>query len=187
MVSYSDAMRSGVERFAELGGRSTRAEFWWWWLTASLISTITEGTALNAPIILVLFIPTFTLLVRRLHDTGRSAWSLLFFLIPAVGLFILIYFLVQPSDAASNRFGPPSPTASGSSGGGSGRAAGAGGWRSSAWDGGDPGPQPGTQSGLQGGPLPGPQGGAGGWPHGDEEPPRSSGWDDLPPPPPPSR
>jgi uncharacterized membrane protein YhaH (DUF805 family) len=183
MVGYGDAIRSGLSRFTDVRGRSTRAEFWWWWLTASVLATITEGTGLDTLIVLALFVPTFTLLVRRLHDTGRSAWSLLFLLVPALGVFILIYFLVQPSDPASNRFGPPSPTPAGGSVAAAGSGTSARGWRGSAWDGGDPGPQPG------GGPsvTPGAQDGPGGWPHGDEEPPRSSGWDDLPPPPPPTR
>jgi uncharacterized membrane protein YhaH (DUF805 family) len=173
MVSYPDAIRSGIGRFSDVRGRSTRAEFWWWWLTMSLISAIIEDRWLATPIILAVFVPTVTVMVRRLHDSGRSAWTLLLLLIPALGLFILLFLLALPSDPGSNRYGPPSPAPAGWS-----RASG-GSWRAGSWDGGDPGPQGGAGGW--------PQGGAGGWPHGGEEPPRSSGWDDLPPPPPPSR
>jgi uncharacterized membrane protein YhaH (DUF805 family) len=168
MVGFFDAIRGGFERFGDVAGRSTRAEFWWWWGFASLLSTITEGSLLNTPVILVLVVPTMTVIIRRLHDSGRSAWALLYFLIPAVGLLVLIYLLVQPSDPGSNRYGAPTVAPAR---GGAGAVRGLRG----TWDGGDPGPGA------------GPAADPGGWPHGGEEPPRSSGWDDLPPPPPTSR
>jgi uncharacterized membrane protein YhaH (DUF805 family) len=43
--------------------------------------------------------------VRRLHDTNRSGWNLLFALIPLIGAIILLVFFVQDSDAETNRFG----------------------------------------------------------------------------------
>ena len=177
MVGFGDAIRLGLQRFLELGGRSTRAEFWWWWLVLGLITTVLEGTSLAFPIVAVLLVPSVTLLVRRLHDTGRSGWTAWVLLIPAVGLLILLFLLAQPSDTASNRYGPPparGPAGTGrSNGGGMGEA-----WRR-RFHGGDPGPQGGTGA-------PPPPVGPRHDPSGDgEDRLRASGWDDLPPPAPP--
>ncbi len=43
-------------------------------------------------------------LVRRLHDTGRSAWFVLIGIIPLIGL-IMIYFLCLESQEGSNEYG----------------------------------------------------------------------------------
>lgn len=177
MVGFVEAIRLGFVRFLELGGRSTRAEFCWWWVVLAVMLTVLEDTPLAFPLGAVLLVPSVTLLVRRLHDTGRSGWTAWLFLIPAFGLLILMLFLAQPSDTASNRYGPPpahGASASGRSGaGGAGEA-----WRS-GFHGGDPGPQRGTGT-------PPPPGGPRHDPGGDgEDRPRASGWDDLPPPAPP--
>jgi uncharacterized membrane protein YhaH (DUF805 family) len=166
MIGFVEAIRNGFEQYASARGRASRAEFWWWWLAVSLVSGLTEGSALGTLVILALLLPSITVLVRRLHDTGRSAWWLLVSLVPGFGALIILFLLVLPSDTASNAYGPPRipSTTGGRTGGG--------------WSGGDPGPRGGAPTGD---PSPG------GWPHGGDTPPRSSGWDDLPPPPPTGR
>ena len=56
---------------------------------------------------LYVFIPSLAVTVRRLHDSGKSAWWLLLVLIPAAGQLVLLIFMLLPSEAAVNRFGPP--------------------------------------------------------------------------------
>ena len=182
MVGFGDAIRLGFSRFVELGGRSTRAEFWWWWLTFAVITTLLEGTTLAFVAGLALFVPSITLLVRRLHDTGRSGWTAWVLLIPGVGVLILLFLLAQPGDPASNRYGPPpvhDVTRAGPSGGHGGGVRDA--WRG-GFHGGDPGPRGGT--GAPSAPPP-PDGPRHDPVRGTDERPRASGWDDLPPPAPP--
>ena len=50
--------------------------------------------------------PSLAVAIRRLHDTGRSAWYLLFSLVPFGGLYLL-YVYVQPSSGEANAYGPP--------------------------------------------------------------------------------
>jgi uncharacterized membrane protein YhaH (DUF805 family) len=47
----------------------------------------------------------FAVTVRRLHDTGRSAWILLVGLIPIVGAIYLLYVTVQGSTSEANQWG----------------------------------------------------------------------------------
>ena len=44
-----------------------------------------------------LFIPSLSILVRRLRDTGRKAWYLLLVLVPLFGSIAIIVMLLQPT------------------------------------------------------------------------------------------
>ncbi|WP_239326023.1 DUF805 domain-containing protein [Snodgrassella gandavensis] len=69
-------------------GTSNRADCWW-------------PIVINNILGLVL-IATLSLLFRRLHDTNRSAWWILIFLIPLIGQIWLIILTLLPS--RPNRF-----------------------------------------------------------------------------------
>ena len=47
------------------------------------------------------------LMIRRLHDIGKSGWYYFICLVPVVGCIILIYFVAQPSDPNPNQYGDP--------------------------------------------------------------------------------
>jgi uncharacterized membrane protein YhaH (DUF805 family) len=49
---------------------------------------------------------TIALLVRRLHDTDRSAWWLLLVFLPYVGAFVLLIFTLQKGAPGLNRYRP---------------------------------------------------------------------------------
>ena len=53
-----------------------------------------------------LYIPGWTVSVRRLHDTGRSGWSLLVQFVPLIGGFILLRWMFQDSQPVGNFHGP---------------------------------------------------------------------------------
>jgi len=55
--------------------------------------------------ILVTFLPNLSVMVRRLHDTNRSGWWYWIALIPFIGIFILLYFLVSKGTEGDNDFG----------------------------------------------------------------------------------
>lgn len=52
---------------------------------------------------LAMFIPSLSMVVRRLHDTDRSGFAIFFALIPIAGPFILLYFLLQKGVYDSHR------------------------------------------------------------------------------------
>ena len=56
--------------------------------------------------VLATFLPTLAVVVRRLHDTGKSGWYYLIGLIPLVGSILLIIALVTDSQPGSNQWGP---------------------------------------------------------------------------------
>jgi uncharacterized membrane protein YhaH (DUF805 family) len=102
------AIKHGFASYATLRGRVDRPGYWWWVLFSLLVSAlVSESDALGLLVAFGLFLPSFGLFVRRLHDTDRSGWFMLLLFVPALGPFILLFFLLQPGTEGSNRFGPP--------------------------------------------------------------------------------
>ena len=113
MISFSQAIRICLRRYADFRGRATRAEFWWWWLgcglvagtmhflQAALIASVAFEWwpedwgfglwALLAFVIaqlgrifnLAIILPSLAVTSRRLHDIGRSGWWQLLWWPPA--------------------------------------------------------------------------------------------------------
>ena len=54
---------------------------------------------------LAVLLPGVGVSIRRLHDTNRSGWWLLAWLIPLIGLIIMIIFTVQDSHVGKNQYG----------------------------------------------------------------------------------
>lgn len=102
----------GVFHCANFTGRTTRLEFMGFVLIASilmvLIDTLSKLIHSNCPSILcglVLILPLSSILVRRLHDMGKSAWWLFALFVPVIGLFMVFVFLLSKSDG-DNKYNP---------------------------------------------------------------------------------
>lgn len=52
------------------------------------------------------FIPLIAVSVRRLHDTNRSGWWFLVYLIPLLNLVLFFAFMTEASQPSENRYGP---------------------------------------------------------------------------------
>ena len=100
-LSIGEALKAACNKIFQFNGRSRRSEFWWTALVVLIINAITQDTI--SWLMYLLMIPiTF----RRLHDTDRSAWWALLFLIPFIGWLIIIVFNCQAGTPGENRFGP---------------------------------------------------------------------------------
>ena len=53
----------------------------------------------------MLFLANLSVSFRRLHDTNRSGWWLLLYLLPCIGEIILIIFWLLPSTPGPNAYG----------------------------------------------------------------------------------
>jgi uncharacterized membrane protein YhaH (DUF805 family) len=63
--------------------------------------------------IIATIVPALAVLVRRLHDTGKTGWWALVGFIPLVGSIVLLVFTVTDSSPGENKYGT-SPKASSS-------------------------------------------------------------------------
>ena len=110
-----------LKKYAVFEGRARRKEYWFFVLFyvifafgMALVDVIAgtmyygavTGGLLSGLYALAMLIPSISVTVRRLHDTGRSGWWVLIGLIPLIGAIVLFVFMVLDSQQGENRFGP---------------------------------------------------------------------------------
>ncbi|MBP1225833.1 DUF805 domain-containing protein [Flavobacterium sp. 1355] len=113
------------ENYANFKGRARRSEYWYFALANGLISILLVvigviigsvfGDALTGGIIgyvlfglyaLATLLPGLGVVVRRLHDVGKSGWFYLVAFIPFIGgIWILILFCTE-GNRGPNQYGP---------------------------------------------------------------------------------
>ena len=112
-VGFGEAISLYFRNFINFNGRSTRSEYWFAMLflfvvslCANVIDSLLLGDAgiLPALINIAFFLPSLGLNIRRLHDSGKSAWYLLLGIIPFAGWIIMLVFYCQPS-VGQNKWG----------------------------------------------------------------------------------
>ena len=97
-MSFSEAIQSGFSNYTNLQGRASRSEMLWWLLFSTIINLIPF-------VILVTFIPSICVMVRRFHDTNRSGWNY-WWCLTIVGLIPVIYWLYfKAGDEGDNFYG----------------------------------------------------------------------------------
>lgn len=142
-MNLTDAIKNGFTNYVNFKGRATRPEYWYFILftflagiATSIIDAIIVGpdsdlTPVSTLFNLAVLLPSLGLAVRRLHDSGRSAWNLawyatlvgglilgitalfalnpalagFFFLIAFAGPIVLIVLFCQPSTPGTNQYG----------------------------------------------------------------------------------
>jgi uncharacterized membrane protein YhaH (DUF805 family) len=70
-----------------------------------MLSQYLAGEAGAASIALVIVWMVAVVSIQRLHDVGRSGWTLLFFLIPVAGPLFLLFLLFRKGGEGANRYG----------------------------------------------------------------------------------
>src|SRR3989344_3184750 len=97
---------SVLKKYAVWSGRAGRREYWMFFLWNAIISIILSIISsiigddigiLGGIYGLAVLLPGIAVAVRRLHDTGRSAWWVLLCLIPIIGWIWLIVLYVKDS------------------------------------------------------------------------------------------
>ncbi len=128
-MSFGEAIKSFFAKYAIFSGRARRSEYWYSWLFAAIVqvpfsvaaSIITPENDISErylPIYLVVTIaylillivlvaPSLAVTVRRLHDTGRSAWYFMWYLLPLAGAIIFFVALIENSQSTQNKYGDP--------------------------------------------------------------------------------
>lgn len=114
------------KKYATFTGRATRKEYWTFYLVNTIIGVLFgfmhgndmvrlmgggdfQLTLLSIVFFLFLWaalIPTIAVVVRRLHDIGRSGWWWLISFVPLLGGLILLIMLLLDSQPGANEYGP---------------------------------------------------------------------------------
>jgi uncharacterized membrane protein YhaH (DUF805 family) len=104
-----------LKKYAVFSGRARRKEYWMYTLFITIIYIVlavissaskSAGIALLVIFYLAILLPSVAVGVRRLHDTGRSGWWLLFGIVPLVGGITLLVFTCLDSQPGPNKYGP---------------------------------------------------------------------------------
>ena len=124
-MRFAEAIKSFWTKYATFKGRSRRSEYWW--IQLFLVLTNLAVAAIDLALmdgdverfianggggivglvwILVTIVPALAVLVRRLHDTGKSGWWALIGFVPLVGAIVLLVLTVLDSDRGENKHGP---------------------------------------------------------------------------------
>jgi uncharacterized membrane protein YhaH (DUF805 family) len=122
-MGFGEAISHNFNNITNFEGRAARPEFWWWilavWIIniiiAAVTGTFTGNTGSFLSIIgtiisIILVLATLAVGSRRLHDTGKSGWLQLLYLIPCVGWIVVFILCAQPGTPGDNPYGP-APTA----------------------------------------------------------------------------
>ena len=123
-MDFQTALRSFWKRYRDFRARSRRSEYWFIQLflvvtniAVAIIDLALMGWDVDRFVanggggivglvwILVTIVPALAVLVRRLHDTGKSGWWALVGLLPLVGAIVLLVFTVTDSSPGENKFG----------------------------------------------------------------------------------
>jgi uncharacterized membrane protein YhaH (DUF805 family) len=112
MISYL----SVLAKYARFAGRARRQEYWMFALVNLIISAALETSAVTTKSSRVelaaaiygvaVILPSLAVLVRRLHDTGRSGAWFWIVLLPFIGGLWLLILTVIPGNLGVNRYGP---------------------------------------------------------------------------------
>lgn len=123
-MGFLEAVKSFWSNYATFTGRSRRSEYWF--IQLFLVLTNLAAAAIDLALmsgdfdrfianggggivgliwILATIVPALAVLVRRLHDTGRTGWWALIGVIPLVGGIILLVFTVLESEVSENAHG----------------------------------------------------------------------------------
>lgn len=104
-----------LRNYTNFSGRARRKEYWYFTLISSIfyiIAIIIDFSIFGHEsfgyylMCLVFIIPSVSASVRRLHDTGRSGWFALLWLIPIVN-FIMLFLLANDTKQETNQWGQP--------------------------------------------------------------------------------
>ena len=92
-MSFGDAIRTCLGKYATFSGRAARPEYWWFFLFVILVSIVLSfvdrlifgvdpvseqpRSVLGGVWALAMFLPMLGAGWRRMHDTGRPGWYLL--------------------------------------------------------------------------------------------------------------
>jgi len=103
---------SCLKRYAVFQSRGRRKEYWGFFLFnlifslgVTFILRALLGLLISQLYFLVMFVPALAAAARRLHDTGRSGWNVLWAL-TIIGVIPLLVWLCLDGKAGSNQWGP---------------------------------------------------------------------------------
>lgn len=104
MLNPVEAVKTCLKKYFDFKGRARRSEYWWFMLLIVILSSVfnflggfsSVFTYIGLVISLLLFIPQMSALTRRLHDTGRSGWWIVVYVLMLVLCYGAFAYMLAP-------------------------------------------------------------------------------------------
>jgi len=108
-----------LKQYVDFNGRARRKEYWMFVLFNIIfiaVATILDNVLGLAfyplpcgPLYLIYMIsvlaPSLAVVVRRLHDVGKSGWFILISIIPIIGWIWMLYLMISDGEEGANEYG----------------------------------------------------------------------------------
>ena len=105
-MNFIESIQSGFKNAFDFKGRASRSEYNYWTLFSFVLSILLLMIdEILVGLMFIIFIPSLSLAVRRLHDVDRKGWHLLWFLLFITMPVILIYLMVKKGTDGKNSYG----------------------------------------------------------------------------------
>jgi uncharacterized membrane protein YhaH (DUF805 family) len=97
-MTFAESIRTCLTKYVDFNGTASRSEFWWFMLFVFIVAAALSlfSAAIAGLFQLAMLLPCLAVGARRLHDTGKTGWWQLLYIVP-FGVIVLIVFWVQES------------------------------------------------------------------------------------------
>jgi len=98
-MTLGESIKVCFSKYADFSGAARRSEYWWWALFTFIAELALRivSVRLEWAFVVATMLPSLAVGARRLHDTNRSGWLQLLWLVPVIGWVVLIVFSAQES------------------------------------------------------------------------------------------
>jgi uncharacterized membrane protein YhaH (DUF805 family) len=122
-MTFTSAIKSVLkDNYYNFHGRASRSEYWFFfifWVALLIVFTIIDSTIIPTTVtlgahsygltaflfVLLTFIPSLALAVRRLHDSNKTGWLVLINIIPLIGALVYLVLMALPGTEGTNKYG----------------------------------------------------------------------------------
>jgi uncharacterized membrane protein YhaH (DUF805 family) len=133
-MSFTESVRTCLQKYATFDGRASRSEFWWFYLFIVIVSFVlvmpgyllmliggvatdrgdTPGPVFWLGVILLVvgalaslafLVPQLSVGCRRLHDRGMSGWLQLLLFVPCGNIALIVLWALEGTPG-DNAYGP---------------------------------------------------------------------------------
>lgn len=107
-MTFLDSIETCFKKSFQIKGRASKSEFWWFTLFyfIAIFSLVMINETLAIIFLLIILPASICVIVRRLHDQGKSGFFYFISIIPYVGGLILLFMCAMDGTKGKNKFGP---------------------------------------------------------------------------------
>jgi uncharacterized membrane protein YhaH (DUF805 family) len=104
-MDFAESIKSCFSNYATFSGRASRSEFWWFQLFQLILVAALALTGPGIFLALATLLPAWAVGVRRLHDIDKSGWNILWYVLPGIGLILLLIWNTRRGTEGENGYG----------------------------------------------------------------------------------